>query len=245
LFASISLPVGAALFLVVAGASGAAAATVIQPEAVSRVASFVTPRWAEPVLPDALQDPGSEKDDGAASPPVAAPPAPEVEGESTKGPSENAALERVTISGTIERVTGNTFILASGDERWRVQRDAKTTLDGEISEGAQAEVTGVQSGGATLHAEGIVVTSAADAKPETDDRAKPPKTPPGQSGANPSSPGGNGNGAESGAGDPPGLSKTPKPGGGGNGAPNSQAATARASAKQNGSGSGQGGEPPD
>jgi hypothetical protein len=147
-----------------------------------------------------------------------------------------------TISGTIRDLNGNTFVLTSGDDEWKVNVDGKTVIDGEIADGASADVSGAVTAEKNMHADDVHVTppanpSQADSTPQNDStpdadntphsdgtpgpaKTKEPKeehTPPGRADTTPP---GNSGDAPGYDGDPPGQSEE---GAGNSGAPPGQA----------------------
>jgi hypothetical protein len=213
--ASLSLPAGAVLFLALAGVSGAAAATVAvaNSDVAQKVADFVTPDWAEDVVPDALHG-GDAGDEGDGEPGNGA-----VGGEPGRGnglgaeatKTVNEGQQEITRSGVISDVHGSTFSLTGGDGQWKVQYDAKTDITGAIVDGATAVVTGNQTGVQVLHATAITTDAAEDADPA-----------PHEPGNGDRLPGGNGNLEDlpADAGDQPEVTPTPDDDDKGNGNPN-------------------------
>jgi hypothetical protein len=240
--ASMSLPAGVFIFAAFAGASGAAAATVAMtnPDVVGKVASVVAPEWAEELVPHDGDgnangqgegpDSGDHGEAGSGVQPTTA----------AVGPSSDAThppvqgnIEDVTVAGLVDDAHGSTFTLRSGDETWKVQLDSNTDVSGEIIDGAQATVTGTQTGSQTVHADTVVATEGVETTPTPKPgNGNPPETPPGHgdrdqngnAGGNGNNAGGNGNGngdagANSTGGDgagganaPPGQAKkTPSP----------------------------------
>jgi hypothetical protein len=149
-FASMSVPAGA-FVLAVLGASGAAAAFA------------TTPLNLSDVLPDEVAHVLTI--DGDSGPQASA----------THGAGGQASLDGTppgvangpaltTITGSVSGVSGNTFLLTSGDDEWKVNIDSQTLVDGVIAEGATAEVTGDVTAEKNMHAGSVDVLT--DGTPE-------------------------------------------------------------------------------
>lgn len=175
-FASLSVPVGIAVFAL--GASGAAAAAGVAAVTTDMPAQFAraaAPAWVE----DAVPGLGHDNDGGSmanASPSATAEAgASETQGDETQTPGDINRPTPVEIAGVVSDIKGNTFTLTDGEDAWFVQIDAGTVIDGEIAEGGGAAVKGDKTADKNLHADEILVTAPAPAA--TEDDAKPDTTP--------------------------------------------------------------------
>jgi hypothetical protein len=128
-----------------------------------------------------------------------APTAPRGGEDGPQSPPENGEIVQVTLSGVVEDAHGGNFILRSGDETWNVQIDVNTNIDGAVLDGANATVSGAQTGEQTLHAEDIDASGGATPTPKPGNGG-PPATPPGQGNTQPEA-----------TPNKPGQNKTPNP----------------------------------
>jgi hypothetical protein len=173
-FASASIPVGAAVLLLTAGAAGATA-SVATTDVGQRMADAVMPSWLEDHVPGiGADDPPGRGDRPAPSVNPASP------GGDTPGADNRPTL--VTLEGSISDVNGNTFTLSNPDGDWLVQVDSGTDISGEILEGATASVTGDLTAQKNLHATSVTATGGIPATehPGSDGTRGPDGTPPPQ-----------------------------------------------------------------
>jgi len=211
--ASLSLPAAVFVAAMFAGATGAAAGAmaVANTDIGENVLAAVTPDWANDVVPSVLHIGDDDSEDGVA------PGAADATSESGQG-----SHPAITITGTIDDPNGNTFTLTSGDDEWKVQFDATTEISGGIVDGANATVTGAETGAQTLHGTEISTDAASDFTdgrrpgPESPANDQNPVDPPRGSDANngtpPKDPAGKDNGSppgENSSGGPADLKPTP------------------------------------
>ncbi len=200
-FASLSLPAGALALALSIGAAGATA-SLVATDMGSRLGNLVSP-----IVPDAI-DPSSH--DSASKPGNGSAPAGANDGtgpgasENTPG-SENGPTA-VSVEGTVSDVSGNTFTLTNSDGEYHVQIDSNTAVDGEILEGATADVEGDLTAEKNLHATSV----SAEGGTPADDRGKPDDTGQPDDTGKPEDPGQPGEPLGSGgSGDPPGQTGDP------------------------------------
>lgn len=263
--ASLSLPGVTVAALAFAGAGGAAAATVAvaNSDLGAKVVAAVTPDWAQNVVPSVLQIGGNDDGDtGTDAANVNTP-------VSSFDDGGQGALPAITVAGVIGNPQGNTFTLTAPGAEWKVQVDAGTEITGGIVEGANATVTGAQTGEQVLHGTQITTDAAAEPPPDRGpdnnaDGTQAPNGPqdnngntPGDNGKPPNEPGAGNNGSPVGENSSENRSDTATPptsvaNGPGNGepgangppggppAPNENASQNSAGANGNGSGNGNG-----
>jgi hypothetical protein len=210
-FASLSLPVGALALALTVGAAGATASLVATDHG-GVLGEIVSPVVPDRILPSALVH--DDHDARGAAPAANNDEAP---GQTRETPRAENRPQEVTVDGVVSDVNGNTFTLTDGDDEYHVQIDGNTDVEGEILEGATAEVTGDMTAEKNVHATDVSAeggTPADRGKPE--DKGKPEDT------GQPEDPGqpGDPSGSENHPDGPPGQSDDP-PGsrseGGGNG----------------------------
>lgn len=163
--ASVSIPGGIAAIMTLSLGGAAAAAIAVTPAAFSdvlpaRVAQMVT-----------FSD-GDDGDDNALHVNPTAP------GQAGDVPGDDNRPTETSISGVVSDVNGNTFTVSSPEGDWKVNVDSSTTVSGDISDGASAEVTGDVTAEKNLHAEDVQII--APGTPEPTKSTGPDKTPGGQ-----------------------------------------------------------------
>ncbi len=178
-FASLSLPASAAIALVIAGTTGAAAAAVVVTGAQlpARVSHALRDTWVGELLPETA----------AVPPPVPAPssasgPAPASRPSAVAAASPSQAT--VTLAGVIKNATRDGFELRTAGASWRVLVSQATRVDGPLRDGAAVIVVGVQTQRDLIRAEAVAAdTSATPAVRAGDPSATPrsgtPTAPPG------------------------------------------------------------------
>jgi hypothetical protein len=210
--ASLSMPAAFVLAALFAGAGGAAAATV----AVSNtnlgrdVIAAITPDWAGDVVPSALHLGDDDGDNAGNRAADNREDAPGINNDSGQG-----AHPPITITGVIGDPHGNTFTLSAGDDEWNVQFDSNTEISGGIVDGANATVTGAETGSQTVHGTQISTDAGAESPVERGpsgdgNNGNPPGTD-GNNGNGPATDGNNGNGPG-----PDANNGNPQPGSGSN-----------------------------
>jgi len=256
-FASLSLPAGAAVLVLLVGATGAAASVALTGNA--NVPAGIVELIKEPQRLIG----GSSGGQGAATPGAgrgangqatsAAGAAATAAGDASATPGSTNAPTDVTLDGTISDVRGNVFTLTTSDGAYKVNIDATTTVTGTIADGAQATVAGDMTAEKNVHATTVTVGGASPGTPgvspgpQSDRTPGPPadktpgppqdRTPPGQGGGGPpdtppGQSGGTGNGGGGGNGNA---------GGNGNNGDGNTQGSGNGNAGSNGNGNGNGG----
>ena len=236
-FASMSLPAFAAGAIALAGAGGAAAATVavVGPAAVRDAADAVTPHWVHNIVTPASDDgpahatasPTSGATGGAAAPADATAQAGATAHASAPAGQSGTNGTALDVSGIASDLNGNTFTLTASGHSWHVIRERKHGRHGDDRRGSARDrdrhrhrrrqpARGqhrrrCRSGRDDDSRRARGRDPAASATPTPAGDTQPDKTPPGQSGSPPGqdkTPPGN-------SGSPPGQSGDPPPGQGG------------------------------
>jgi hypothetical protein len=227
-FASLSLPVGALVLALTLGAAGATASLVVTDN------GGVLGDLVAPVVPDAIVQDHDNKQ-GAAPAASEGSSSNEAPGSPGGAPGAENGRQVVTVDGAVSDVHGNTFTLTDGDRQYHVQVDAKTAVDGEILEGATAEVSGDLTAEKNLHATSVKAQGGTP-----DDKADKTNNGNSKDNANPDDNGNPDNNGNSNDNAGPGDDDNANPGnngnGNGNGPPDDPG--------QPGAPPGQGGEPP-
>jgi len=189
--ASLSMPAGVAIALILAGSGGAAAATIVAvgPErtlsSVTEFSSAAVHRAADslgslPVVGGDHQDDSSAG--GTPKPPSDGSAPPTQSGEDAPGRAVAATAqpqEDLTLEGVVSRAAGNTFTLTvDTGEKYKVNTDASTTGDA-ASEGARVRVHGRLTGGRNLHADDVRVVAAPPGAPDATETPSIPRPPDG------------------------------------------------------------------
>jgi hypothetical protein len=189
--ASLSMPAGVAIALVLVGSGGAAAATLaaVGPDrtlsTVTEFSSAAVHRAADSL--ESLPVVGGGRRDDA---PAAGTPKPPAErGAAATQPAEDAPGQAVaatsqpqddlTLEGVVSRADGITFTLTvDTGEQYKVDTDASTSGD-VASEGARVRVRGRLTGGRNLHADDVRVVAAPPGAPDATETPSIPGPPDG------------------------------------------------------------------
>jgi len=187
--ASLSMPAGVAIALILAGSGGAAAATIaaVGPErtlsSVTEFSSAAVHRAADslgslPVVGGGHEDDSSAG--GTPKPPTDGGAAATQPAEDAPGRAVAATVQpedELTLEGDVSQAAGNTFTLTvDSGEQYKVNTDASTTGDA-VSEGARVRVRGRLTGGRNLHADDVRVVAAAPVAPDATETPRVPGPP--------------------------------------------------------------------